>query len=146
MSALIFILREAPLQRVDLAALTPDRLLGLSESKIAALELQTTRMRLCAGELFKIRMGDAMQIQFEGGHERFDRVGASMTKGEINVAGDVGIQVGRLMQGGRLTIRGNAGPWAASGMKAGTVAISGDAGERIGGPLAGETVGMRGGV
>lgn len=39
MSALIFILREAPLQRVDLAALTPDRLLGLSESKIAALEL-----------------------------------------------------------------------------------------------------------
>ena len=69
-----------------------------------------------------------------------------MTKGEINVAGDVGIQAGRVMQGGRLTIGGNAGPWAASGMKAGTVEISGHAGERIGGPLAGETVGMRGGV
>ncbi|MGA9199878.1 MAG: formylmethanofuran dehydrogenase subunit C, partial [Pseudolabrys sp.] len=31
-------------------------------------------------------------------------------------------------------------------MKAGTGEISGHAGERIGGPLAGETVGMRGGV
>jgi formylmethanofuran dehydrogenase subunit C len=131
-SALTFTLRETPLQRVDLAALTPDRLLGLSESEIAAIELQTTRVRLCAGELFKIRMGDAMQIRFEGGHERFDRVGAGMTKGEINIAGDVGIQAGRLMQGGRLTIGGNAGPWAASGMKAGTVEISGHAGERIG--------------
>ena len=117
MTAMTFSLREAPLQRIDLAALTPDRLLGLSESKIAATELQTTRIRLCAGDLFKIRMGDAMKIRFEGGHERFDRVGASMTKGEINVAGDVGIQAGRLMQGGRLTIGGNAGPWAASGMR-----------------------------
>ena len=50
MSALTFTLREAPLQRVDLAALTPDRLLGFSESDISALEL-TTRVRLCAGEL-----------------------------------------------------------------------------------------------
>jgi len=145
-SALVFTLREEPLQRVDLAPLTPDRLLGLSESKIAAIELQTTRVRLCAGDLFKIRMGDTMRVQFEGGHERFDRVGAGMTNGEINVAGDVGIQAGRLMRGGRLTIGGTAGPWAASGMKAGTVTISGHAGERIGGPLPGETVGMRGGV
>jgi len=145
-SALVFTLREAPLQRVDLAALTPDRLLGLSESEIAAIELQTTRERLRAGDLFKIRMGEPTRIEFEGGHERFDHVGASMSNGEINVAGDVGIQAGRLMRGGKLTIGGNAGPWAASGMKAGTVTISGHSGERIGGPLPGETAGMRGGV
>lgn len=146
MNALIFTLRDAPPQRLDLAPLTPDRLLGLSESKIAAIELQTTRERLCTGDIFKIRMGDPMQIRFDGGSERFDRAGAGMSKGEVTIDGDVGIQAGRMMQGGKLTISGNAGPWAASCMKGGTLAISGHAGDRIGGPLPGETVGMRGGV
>jgi formylmethanofuran dehydrogenase subunit C len=145
-STLFFTLRDAPAQRLDLAPLTPDRLLGLSEGKIAAIELQTTRERLCVGDVFKVRMGDATQIRFDGGSERFDRVGAGMSQGEINIDGNVGIQAGRLMRGGRLEISGNAGPWAASGMKGGTLTISGQAGERLGGPLPGETVGMRGGA
>ena len=146
MSTLAFTLREQPSQRLDLAPLTPDQLLGLSESKIATLEIQTTRERLRVGDLFKIRTGDAMQIRFEGGSERFDRVGAGMSKGQITVEGDVGIQAGRLMQGGTLKINGNAGPWTASRMGGGTLIVSGHTDERVGGPLAGETVGMRGGI
>ena len=144
MNPLVFTLRHAPAQRLDLAPLTPDRLVGLSQSKIAAIQLQTTRERVLAGDVFKIRMGDATQIRFEGGSERFDRIGAGMSQGEVSVDGDVGIQAGRLMQGGRLAIAGNAGPWAASGMTDGSLTISGHAGDRLGGPLAGETVGMRG--
>ncbi len=146
MSALVFTLRAVPAQRLDLAPLKPDQLLGLSEGKIAATELQTTRERLCAGDVFKIRMGDATQIRFDGGSERFDHIGAGMSQGEISIDGDVGNQAGRLMRGGRLAVAGNAGPWAASGMTGGTLAISGHVGERLGGPLSGETVGMRGGV
>jgi formylmethanofuran dehydrogenase subunit C len=145
-SPLVFTLRDAPAQRLDLAPLTPDRLVGLSESKVAAIQLQTTRERVLAGDVFKIRMGDATQIHFEGGSERFDRIGARMSQGEVSVDGDVGIQTGRLMLGGRLAIAGNAGPWAASGMTGGTLTIAGHAGDRLGGPLAGETLGMRGGV
>ena len=51
-----------------------------------------------------------------------------------------------LMNGGRLVIQGNAGPWAASGMRAGHLEITGSVGDRLGGPLAGEVAGMRGGV
>lgn len=146
MSALVFTLREAPAQRLDLAPLTPDNLAGMSEGDIARIELQTTRERVCAGDVFKIAKGDAAQIRFDGGSERFDRVGAGMSSGEIHVDGDVGVQAGRLMRGGRLTITGHAGPWAASGMKGGTIEIAGNAGDRLGGPLAGEIAGMRGGV
>lgn len=146
MSALVFTLREAPAQRLDLAPLTPDRLAGMSEGDIARIELQTTRERICAGDVFKIAVGDAAQIRFDGGSERFDRIGASMNGGEIHIEGDVGIQTGRLMRGGRLTIKGHAGPWAASGMKGGMIEIGGNAGDRLGGPLAGEMAGMRGGV
>ena len=146
MTALVFGLRAQPSQRLDLSALTPDRLAGLTEGDIAALELQTTRERVCVGDVFDLRMGAPAQLVFEGGSGRFDRVGAGMTRGIIRVDGDVGTQAGRLMRGGRLEIRGDTGPWAGSGMKDGTIEIGGAAGERLGGPLAGEVAGMRGGV
>jgi formylmethanofuran dehydrogenase subunit C len=145
-SALVFILRDTPEQRLDLAPLVPQRLKGLNERDIAKIELQTTRERVCAGDVFKIAMGEAGRIVFEGGSERLDRVGCGMTDGEIQVKGDIGVQAARLLHGGKLTISGNAGAWAASGMKGGFVEITGNAGDRLGGPLAGETAGMRGGV
>ena len=108
--------------------------------------MQTTRERLCAGDVFKIRMGDATQIRFDGGSERFDRIGAGMSHGEISIEGDVGNQAGRLMRGGRLAIAGNAGPWAASGMKGGTSRSPAMPANGSAARSAGETVGMRGGV
>jgi formylmethanofuran dehydrogenase subunit C len=145
-SALVFTLRDTPAQRLDLAPLVPQRLAGMSEGDIAKIELQTTRERVCAGDVFRIALGDAGSIVFEGGSERLDRVGCGMTDGEIQVKGDAGVQAARLMRGGKLTINGNAGPWAASGMKGGTLEIAGNTRDRLGGPLAGETSGMRGGI
>ncbi|HEY1782931.1 MAG TPA: formylmethanofuran dehydrogenase subunit C [Roseiarcus sp.] len=146
MSALIFSPRAAPAQRLDLSPLIPQNLAGRSAAEIASLELQTTRVRVTAGDAFRIRMGDPGAIVIEGGAERFDRVGAGMSSGSIRVEGDVGVEAGRRMSGGQLTICGDAGPFAGSGMKGGALDIEGDAGERLGAPLSGETVGMSGGV
>ncbi|HEY5126394.1 MAG TPA: formylmethanofuran dehydrogenase subunit C [Bradyrhizobium sp.] len=146
MTPLVLSLRATPAQRLDLSPLVPNRLAGMKEGDIAAIELQTTRERVCVGDVFRLQMGDPAQIQFESGSERFDRIGCGMSSGEIRVEGDVGIQAGRLMTGGRLEIAGNAGPWAASGMKDGSIVIAGAAGDRLGGPLSGEMAGMRGGV
>ena len=146
MNSLVLSLRQSPVQRLDLAPLTPDNLAGKSEAEITALPLNTTRERVCVGDVFRLRRGDAADIVIEGGSERFDRVGCAMTGGTVRTDGDVGAQSGRLMSGGKLTIGGNAGPWAASGMKGGTIEIAGNAGERLGGPLGGEMGGMRGGV
>jgi formylmethanofuran dehydrogenase subunit C len=145
-SAFVFTLRSEPAQRLDLAPLVPQRLAGLGEKEIAAIALGTTRERVAVGDVFKLRFGDPADLQFEGGSERFDRVGAGMTDGAIAVNGRVGIHAGRLMAGGRLTIGGDAGPWAGSGLRGGVLEIKGSAGDRLGGPLAGETAGMRGGV
>ncbi|HEU4661790.1 MAG TPA: formylmethanofuran dehydrogenase subunit C [Pseudolabrys sp.] len=146
MTALVFRLREPPAQRLDLSPLVPNRLAGLSARDIERIEVQTTRERVCVGDVFRVLMGDAARLRFEGGHERLDRVGCAMNDGEIYIEGDVGCQAGRLMGGGKLVIAGDAGPWAASGMKKGLVEIIGNTGDRLGGPLAGETAGMRGGV
>jgi formylmethanofuran dehydrogenase subunit C len=143
---LVLTLRERPEQRLDLSPLVPHLLAGKTAKDIESIELQTTRVRVTVGDAFQLRKGDVQHIRIEGACDRLDQVGANMTGGDIDVVGDVGIQAGRLMSGGRLTIRGNAGHWAASGMKNGFVEIRGSAGDRLGGPLAGDVAGMRGGV
>ena len=146
MSGLTFSARAEPPQRVDLAALTPEALKGKSLSEIAAIEIGSTRAALKVGDLFVLREGDRETLVFEGGAERFDRVGVGLTGGAIRVVGDVGVEAGRGMKGGELTIEGGAGAYAGSGMRGGVLAIGGDAGERLGAPRAGETEGMNGGL
>ena len=116
MSPLTFTLREAPAQRLDLSPLIAQDLAGRTVAEIERIELQTTRMRVTVGDVFRIREGDPNTILIEGGAERFDRVGMGMSAGSIHVEGEVGVEAGRLMSGGQLTIRGNAGPFAGSGM------------------------------
>jgi formylmethanofuran dehydrogenase subunit C len=145
-SPLTFTLNGRPVQRLDLSPLTPNGVAGRARSEIERIELQTTRERVTVGDVFRLQGCDPGTIVFQGGAERFDRVGMGMTAGEMLVEGEVGAQAGRLMAGGRLTIRGSVGPFAASCMKGGAIEITGDAGERLGGPLAGETSGMRGGL
>ncbi len=146
MSPMTFSLRKAPDQRLDLSPLIEQNLAGKTVAEIERIEVGTTRIRVAAGDVFRIREGDPDTIVIEGGSARFDRVGLGMASGSIRVEGEVGVEAGRMMSGGQLTLRGNAGPFAGSGMKGGTLNIEGDAGERLGGPLSGETVGMSGGL
>jgi formylmethanofuran dehydrogenase subunit C len=146
LSALTFSLRAPPDQRLDLTPLTPQNLAGKTVAEIERIELQTTRVRITAGDVFRIRDGDPAAIVIEGGSARFDRVAMGLAAGSIRVDGEVGVEAGRVMSGGRLTVHGAAGPFAGSGMKGGTLTIEGAAGERLGGPLSGETVGMSGGI
>lgn len=146
MSPLTFSLRAAPTQRLDLSPLVPHNLAAKTVGEIERIEVGTTRVRVTAGDVFRIREGDPAAILIEGGGERFDRVGRGLADGAIRVEGEVGVEAGRQMSGGQLTIRGDAGPFAGSGMTGGRLEIEGRAGERLGGPLSGETVGMSGGV
>jgi formylmethanofuran dehydrogenase subunit C len=145
-SPLTFSLREAPAQRLDLSPLIAQNLAGKTVAEIERIEVGTTRIRVSAGDIFRVHDGDHDSILIEGGAERFDRVGMGMSVGSIHVEGQVGVEAGRRMSGGALTIAGDAGPLAGSGMKGGTLDIKGNAAERLGGPLSGETVGMSGGV
>jgi len=143
---LVLSLRQRPDQRLDLSALVPHKLAGKSVAEIERIDLSTSRHRVDVGEVFRVRAGNPQQIRLEGACDRLDLIGHGMSSGEMTVEGDVGAKAGRLMNGGRLVIQGNAGPWAASGMRAGHLEITGSVGDRLGGPLAGEVAGMRGGV
>jgi len=143
---LLFALRQEPTQRLDLSALTPDRLIGRTLKEIEDIEIGTTKVAVKVGDVFKLRPGDPHALHFEGGSERFDLLGAKLLPGfSIYVEGDVGFGLGRNAKGGEISVIGDAGPYAASGMTGGRIEIDGDAGEFLCGPLAGEIAGMAGG-
>jgi len=143
---LLFTLRHAPTQRLDLSPLTPDRLIGRALKEIEAIEIGTTKVAVKVGDLFKLRSGDPRTLHFEGGSEHFDFLGQKLLPGfSIHVEGDVGFGLARNALGGEITVAGDAGPYAASGMSGGRVYIEGDAGDFLCGPLAGEIAGMSGG-
>jgi formylmethanofuran dehydrogenase subunit C len=146
MKPLVMTLRTSPDQRLDLSLLVPQQLAGKTAAEIAQLALNAGRNPILVGDIFRLREGDAAHIRLEGGSDRLDRIGHDMAHGEIVVEGDAGNQAGRAMRGGRLMIKGKAGHWTASGMRGGQIEIARSAGDLLGGPLAGETAGMRGGV
>ncbi len=146
MKPLLFALRQEPEQRLDLSKITPDRLVGRTQKEIEAIDIGTTKVGAKVGDLFKVRLGDATSLHFEGGSERFDLLGAKLLPGfSIHVEGDVGAQLGRGALGGTITVAGDAGPYLASGMAGGHIDVDGDCGDFLGAPLAGEIAGMAGG-
>lgn len=145
MSAFRLTLRAAPPCRLDLSALLPERLLGLSEAAIAALPLGEGPDAPRCGDFFRLTRGEAAELILEGTDERCDRIGAGMTAGRIRCEGTAGAELGRFMRGGRIEVGGSAGPFAASGLQGGEILIGGSAGEGLGAPRMGEREGMAGG-
>lgn len=145
MSALVLTLKEKPPQRCDLSPLTPDRL-AAAPGRVEDIGIGTTRRSLRVGDIFRVAPGDPEDIRLEGGSERFDNLGAGMSRGRIRVAGDLGQLAGRGMSGGSIRVSGSAGRLAGSAMSGGRLQIAGDAGDLAGGPLPGEMRGMTGGI
>jgi formylmethanofuran dehydrogenase subunit C len=145
-SGLVLTLRAPPKQRVDLSALTPDRLQGLDAAAIASLSLQCGNRPIAVGELFTITSGDPDALRLVGDCGKFDRIGADMTRGAITIEGSAGAYLGQGMRGGRIHVRGSVGIGAAMEMRGGEIAIDGDAGDFLGGARPGEMKGMSGGL
>ncbi|KQT47491.1 formylmethanofuran dehydrogenase subunit C [Aureimonas sp. Leaf454] len=133
-------------ERLDLSPLLPSRLAKLGIGDIERIVIGTTRRPLHVGDVFAVTGDDAAEIRFDGGSERFDRLGQGLDGGMIRVDGPAGIHVGRRMTDGVLEIGGGVGVLAGSGMRGGVLSIAGDAGDDLAGPGFGEAAGMTGGT
>ena len=134
-------LRTHPPGRVLGAPLLPERLRGLNGSAIAAVALRCGGESVAVGDLFEVSGASTEQDEFvlSGDLRRFDWIGAGMSRGAIEVRGDVGAWAGAAMSGGVLRIHGAAGPrlgaaypGARVGMSGGEIMVTGDVGEEAG--------------
>ena len=137
-------LREAPPERLDFLSISPLSLKGLSQGEAERLEVGTSRRGVRLGDCFAVSLDGSDTLTIEGGHERLDHVGASLSDGAIRVVGDVGQRCGAGMAAGTVTVTGNAGPYAGSGATGGTITIEGDAGDFAGGAVYAAKAGLDG--
>lgn len=138
---MILTLRANPPARVRAEALTPERLRGMTASAVASLTVRCGREPVALGDLFEVSDAGASndELVLAGDLRRFDGIGSGMSRGQIEVRGDVGAWAGAAMSGGTLRILGEAGarlggayPGARVGMTGGEIVVTGDAGEEAG--------------
>lgn len=137
-------LRAAPPERLDFLHISPLSLSRLSQGEAERLEVGTSRRGVRLGDCFAVSLDGSDSLTIEGGHERLDRVGASLSEGSIRVVGDVGQRLGAGMAAGTVTVTGHAGPYAGAGATGGTITVEGDAGDFAGGAVYGAKAGLDG--
>lgn len=146
MSALLFKLKKQPEGRLDLRALTPDKLEGLSLTEIAELRLGTSQYHPQVADYIDVSGENNSKIVFEGDCSRCDYLGASMRRGQITVHGNTGDFTGANMLGGMLICQGNVGDRLADSMRRGLILVDGDAGSYAASRMIAGTVGIYGKV
>lgn len=146
MSALTFTLKQAPIQRVDCSALTPDKLVNKSVADIAAIALPSGNRAVRVDSLFDVSGDNADHIVFENSHDKLDFIGNQMTFGTIEINGNVGAYLGAMMTSGFIIMTGNTGIYTACEMAGGQIKINGNAGDFVGGARVGQKNGMTGGT
>ena len=146
MSGYTFRLKAPASERLDLSALTPEKLATLAGHEIASLKVGLGRVPLAVSEAFDVSGTSGDTVTIEGSGAILDFVGAGLTSGTIRVNGDVGSYAGRKMTGGKIEINGNAGNFLASGLSGGLIHVKGNAANNLGGILAGDRFGMIGGI
>jgi len=132
---------------VDLSGIVPHAIRDLDRADIARLPIHADGRRAQLGEVFGLAGEPTDEVlECRGDFTRVHHVGASMTSGRIDVAGDVGRHAGAGMAGGILAISGSAGDWLAAEMTAGEVWVGGSVGDNAAAALPGSRFGIRGGL
>jgi len=132
---------------IEFDGIVPDRVADLRVDAIAGLPIRADGQACAVGDLFHIEGdGGDGRLECRGDFSRVHGVGAGMTRGHVEVGGDVGRHAGSGMTGGTLRIHGGAGDWLAAGMAGGEVIVDGDAGDNAAAAVPGAALGMRGGL
>ena len=146
MSALTLTLKYQPQQRVDLSPLSCQLLQGKTLEQIAAIELQSGKLKLRVDNLFDLTGDDTQNIVIKNSFNKLDFIGKELDGGSITVEGDAGAYLAMGMKTGSIKVTGNAGLYAGCEMKKGYLEIAGNVGDFLGGALPGNKMGMKGGT
>lgn len=132
---------------VEIEGFVPNVVREMSLEKIEKFEIFHGNRKLPLAEMFTVS-GDPSdcQMRFEGDLSGVHWIGAHMTEGQIQIAGNGGRHIGSEMSGGRITVDGDAGDWVGGEMQGGMIHVHGRAGHLIGAAYRGSPRGMTGGT
>ncbi len=143
---IILHLKEPTTIPIEAYSITPDLLLERDCSEIKKLPVFYGRRKVTIGDLFSVEGERSDRIIVQGGLQHVKKIGQGMSRGRIEVQGDVGPHLGACMRGGEITVRGNTGDWAGANMEGGCVRIDGNAGHHVGAAYPGNSKGVNRGL
>lgn len=146
MNALTFTLISEPKFTLDVSPLIPDNLEGKNITKIKNIKLRYGKEVVKLEKLFSVKGKNSNHICIEKSCDKLIHVGQKMTKGFIDVKGDVGDFLGKEMKNGKINVSGDAGSWVGNRMIDGQINITGNAGDYVGAGLPGDPYGMTNGL
>ena len=141
-------LRTIPEVPLEAEVISPDALMGLSESDASALPIYHGNRKVDLGEFFEIsgRLSESdSTLELEGDLSRVKLIGHSMSTGRLIIDGNVGAHLGAAMKGGEIQVNGNASDWVGREMSGGRIVIHGNAGHMVGSAVRGSSLGVQGG-
>lgn len=135
-------LKEPSTIPIEADSITPDLFADLNRSDIRDLPVFYGRRKVSLGDLFSVEGERSKNIVVNGDLQHVKKIGHGMTRGHIEIRGDIGPHLGAHMQGGGITVRGNVGDWAGAHMAGGLIWIHGNAGHHVGAAYPGEKRGV----
>ncbi len=146
MSAIRLTLKNQPTVPLEAEVLCPDALAELTHQEICAAVIYHGKRQCRIDDFFEVEGERSDQLQLHGDLNKVRWIGREMSRGSIQVHGDVGMHLGAYMQGGQIEVHGSAGDWIGAEMKNGTIRVHGNGGGQIGAGYRGSPFGMFGGT
>ena len=126
--------------------ITPARFTGQTPTGVEKMTIMHGSEPRHIGDFFSVTGQSDGTINLQGEHMgRVKFIGAGMSRGTIQVEGDVGEHLGAGMSGGEIRVHGNAADWVGPEISGGRIEIFGNAGHLVGSAHRGATMGMTGG-
>lgn len=139
-------LRETPTVPLEAECVSPDVFAGLTLDAVRSLPVYHGKRKLTLGDFFTVDGEPGEQIELYGDLTKVKWLGKGMTRGLIQIHGDVGMHLGAYMAGGRIELAGSATDWVGGEMSGGTIHVRGNVGGQVGAAYRGSASGMSGGT
>ncbi|NLF72193.1 MAG: formylmethanofuran dehydrogenase subunit C [Candidatus Anammoximicrobium sp.] len=132
---------------VEVEGVTPDAVRDKPLAEIERLPIFHGNRPVPLAEFFGVS-GDPAdgRMEWEGDLSGVHWIGAAMSGGRIQIAGNAGRHVGSEMSGGEIVVDGDAGDWVGGEMHGGLIHVRGRAGHLVGAAYRGSARGMTGGT
>jgi formylmethanofuran dehydrogenase subunit C len=143
---IVLTLKEQPTVPLEAEILSPDNMVALDNAAIRALPVFLGKRQLRVDDFFEVEGEASDELEIRGDARRVKWIGRAMSRGRINIVGNVGTHLGAYMKGGTIDVSGNAGDWVGGEMKNGTIRIAGNAGGQVGAAYRGSMQGMQNGL
>jgi formylmethanofuran dehydrogenase subunit C len=118
----------------------------LKHDAICALPVYLGKKQCRMDDFFTIEGEASDDLEIRGEVKKVRWIGRAMSRGSINIVGNVGMHLGAYMKGGKIDVSGSASDWVGGEMSGGIIRIAGAAGGQLGAAYRGSRGGMTNGT